>query len=234
MTPIEAAKALLTASLTDEDGNSVAATALPGMTPSEIEAFAAELPGPLPDDVRELLRHARGIDGPLDRILFTGNQDFEMRELMPHGVPIAGDGYGNFWVLDLNEDPVFGPVYFMSHDPAVLVYQSPDLATFLSEIREWYRPPYDRPIEEWVYCVWEADSPGVTPEHEHVFTWFGETLGPEWTVLDMRYARPGDGFAWDRFGSKTELRTDDAARVYAYRRVPAKEKGGLLRRLLGR
>ena len=62
---------------------------------------------------------------------------------MPAGLPIAADGSGNFWVLDLTPDTVeVAPVFFHCHDAPVLLYQAPDLATFLDEVVKKYVPPH--------------------------------------------------------------------------------------------
>ena len=78
---------------------------------------------------------------------------------MPAGHPIAADGAGNFWVLDLTPDTVeVAPVFYLWHDPAVLVYLAPDLGTFLDQAVKKYVPPHtslvDDVHEDRLYDVW--------------------------------------------------------------------------------
>src|SRR3954469_17971695 len=79
----------------------------------------------LPDDLRALLERAGGIDGgPLETIDFTGATfDVEIRDLFPSGLPIAHDGSGNHWILDLTPHAAPPLVFFASHDPpGILVH----------------------------------------------------------------------------------------------------------------
>src|SRR3954471_21505493 len=88
----------------------------------EVEALEAELGVRLPDDLRALLERAGGIDGgPLETIDFNGATfDVEIRDLFPSGLPIAHDGSGNHWVLDVTPDAAPPLVFFASHDPPVI------------------------------------------------------------------------------------------------------------------
>jgi hypothetical protein len=60
---------------------------------------------------------------------------FEQKEVFPNGIPIARDGFGNFWVLDLTPQTAkTAPVFFACHDAPVILYQSSDIASFLTEV----------------------------------------------------------------------------------------------------
>src|SRR5439155_15441806 len=55
----------------------------------------------------------------------------------------------NFWVLDLTPDDVdTAPVFYLCHDPPVLVYQSPSLGHFLDELLRMYEAPHTSTIRE--------------------------------------------------------------------------------------
>src|SRR5262245_4450235 len=124
MTPVEIIRQAQAASLVDEDGDAVVLELQPPLSAAQVEAFAATLPCPLPADVRALLAFCQGFDGPLDVVDFTGEQcSFEQKEIFPHGVPIAADGFGNFWVVDLQPSSRhWGPIYFACHDAPVVLY----------------------------------------------------------------------------------------------------------------
>jgi hypothetical protein len=88
----------------DEDNQPVQFRLLPPLTSEEVDEFSRSLISPLSEDVRDLLQFCSGIDGALDQIDFTGRtlQDaIGLDFLIPHGLPIAHDGYGNFWISDL-------------------------------------------------------------------------------------------------------------------------------------
>src|SRR5262245_17846478 len=122
---------------TSEDGDPFRVELLPGLSETELREFASKLPCPLRADVRELLAFCRGLEGSaLDVVDFTGRDlSFEYEPAFPHGLPIGGDGFGNFWVVDLQpHSREFGPIYFACHDAPVILFQSPHLEHFLREL----------------------------------------------------------------------------------------------------
>jgi len=103
VTAAEVVRDATTRSLADEDGSPVVVKPRPGLSETEIDDFGKRLPCPLPQDVRELLAYCSGFEeGPLDVVDFTGlDCSFAYEDAFPYGHPIAGDGFGNFWVVDL-------------------------------------------------------------------------------------------------------------------------------------
>ena len=91
MTPTEIIRHAQATTLIDEDGEPVRLELFPPLSESQIDAFAARLPCPLPDDVRQLLAFCRGFTGTVDIVDFTGEDcSFEQEDVFPHGLPIAG------------------------------------------------------------------------------------------------------------------------------------------------
>jgi hypothetical protein len=84
------------------------------MTEQEILAFGAGLPFPLPEEMRELLRFAKGFEGVLDDgVDFADAVGFGHEEVFPHARLLAADSYGNFWIVDLTrESKSFGPIFY--------------------------------------------------------------------------------------------------------------------------
>ena len=78
----------------NEDGVEAPFTLLPPMTDAEIGAFEKTLPCRLPDQIRELLKFARGFQGILEDVSFA-DPDFVFgcEDIFPHAIPLAGDGY---------------------------------------------------------------------------------------------------------------------------------------------
>lgn len=102
-----------------------------------MESFEAGLPGSLPTDVRELLSYASGFrfDRLKTDVDFLGSELFAFEEALPHGVPLLGDGFGNCWVLDVHpSDGRWGQVFYVCHDPLMVLVQAPSLAALLTQI----------------------------------------------------------------------------------------------------
>jgi len=143
-------------------------------------------------------------------------------ELFPAGVPVAHDGSGNFWVRDQI------PIFFLCHDPPVVLYQSADVETFVSE------PSLDRDA---LFKVWR-ENPG-TLDHAAALAGdaelraFAAELDERFVFVDLRAPVSGDGFSWGRYGPRTEVRRHGDARLFAYAPPPERERRGL-RSLLGR
>lgn len=218
---------------------------LPALTETEIAAFAKSLPCPLPADVRELLRYCRGIVSGLPYDLdFTGQgMLFGFEIVFPHGVPIAADGFGSFWVVDLTDQSIdFGPIYFTCHDAPVVLYQCDDLEEFLTELFRGHSPT--RPCllgqvqQDEVFEVWRK-NPGLMSVEEcrqssdSILREFGAELDLSWQVIDMRNASAGFGFSWGRYGPNTELKRHGHYPIFAYNRPPATGLKAFFRSLIG-
>jgi hypothetical protein len=225
MSPLEAFKRLLDREFLEdneeEDGEEpYVFTPLPACTEEEIELFASELPRPLPDDIRELLRFSRGLEGgPIDRIDFLG-EDTHGGQMLLYPLAIYPDGLGNAWMLDL--DPAveaWGPVYYWCHDPPVLIYQCADLTEFLLAIGREAESPGDNPIDEVAsgaaWNVWR-NSPEAAASPDEALRSFAEGLGPDWWLFDFRNAKRGEGFSWGRREIE-ETASHDELPIFAYR-----------------
>jgi hypothetical protein len=180
----------------------------PPVSEAEIDALAAEWGVPVPAAARDVLRVTQGV-GPLpmlDWVNFTGTWDRDVLEaLFPYTLPIAADGYGNYWSVDvLPGSDVFGPVFYVCHDPSTVVYQSADVAAFIEGLIELTQPPHAGPLhfvhEQAVYAVCHGNEAGVEPEEalasgDEVLRAFAESLPPGVALIaDLRNARMGDGF----------------------------------------
>jgi cell wall assembly regulator SMI1 len=208
----------------------------------EIDALEVELEVALPRGLRVLLERTGGIDGgPLAPIDFTGGSfDVEVREVFPSGLPIAHDGSGNHWVLDLTPEAASPLVYYLAHDPPVALLQSPDLGHFLTEVFRKLDPAQtslvDDVHDDRLFHVWR-EHPGelayaAAAEGDDELRAFAATLDDRHLIVDLRVPEIGMGLAWGRFGPATEIRRDGYRRLFAY--APPERRPGLLRRLFGR
>jgi hypothetical protein len=239
MTPLEVIRRAQADSLIDEDGRVVTLELLPGLSETELRDFAHQVPCPVPPEIAELLRTCRGFNGTVEQVDFTGEDlMFGFEEVFPYGLPIAADGYGNFWVVDLHPRTVrWGPIYFACHDPPVILYQADSLEQFLSELFRMFRPPHQSLVddvhEDRLAHVWRT-NPGVLSYEQclqsgdPVLSAFARELDESFKVIDLRRAKPGDGFSWGRYGPRTLVKRFGTHAVFAYQK-----RKGFFTRLFG-
>jgi hypothetical protein len=215
MTPVaELLRSLEGREWTDERGEVVRVRFAPPLSEAEIDGLEAEWGMPVPAASRDVLRVTQVVEGVplLDSVNFAGHWYRDVLEaLFPYTLPIATDGYGNFWSVDvLPGSDVFGPVYYVCHDGGVVLYQCADVAAFIEGMIELVEPPHQGPL----YLVQKGlpieddqedgnrtgGEVGMEPEEalasdDEVLRAFARSLPPEvaW-IADMRNARIGQGF----------------------------------------
>lgn len=236
-------RALAGKQFVDEDGEPVVLELEPPATPEQIEALEAAFPCPIPEDIREGLRLATGlVGGPLESVSLLGlDGGFGVEEVFPHAHPIAHDGFGNYWIVDLlPESKEWGPVYFACHDPPVVVYQSPNVAEFIAAVGRYWEPgctsPIDQVHEEHSRRIW-VENPDLLTRREALSSGdrelrsFAGTLPENALIADLRDARTGQGFSLGRFGRRQTSVRCGTSRIWAL--VPPERRLGLLARLFG-
>lgn len=241
MDPLEAIRRAEAARLVTERGDEVDLELAPPLPPDEIDRVADDAGAPLPAELRTLLGRTAGIaGGPLESIDFTGRSlSFGAPDTFPWGLPIAGDGFGNFWVVDLTPDAAeTAPVFFACHDPPVILYQSGCIGDFLDEAFRMLVPPHASAVddvhEDRLFNVWR-ENPG-TLDHAAALAGdeglhaFATELDDRFTFVDLRSPPIGMGFSWGRYGPRTDVRRHGRERLFAYARP--EKRPGLLRRLL--
>ncbi len=223
--PLEVIKAAEGTVFQEEDGDKTPLTLLPPLSADELARLEARLPCPLPQEARELLLYCRGFDGVLDVVDFAGDLSFEMDDVFPHCLPIAHDGYGNFWIVDLTaESTAFAPIFYACHDPPVIVFQTDTLAHFISEIIRFGNPPWKSEIddvhEQFSNEIWSKNP--KTMSHEQCLeagdtdlVSFAESLDSTYLFSDLRAPAIGDGFSWGRFGRNTVCKRFEDKRIFA-------------------
>lgn len=223
---VQRLRAAAASRLVDEDGSPVDLDLLPGLTEAEIAVVQAQYPVPLPAELVRLMSFTRGAGGLLELDLTGEPHSIEISDLLPAGHPIAADGYGNFWLLDLTPDTTdVAPVFFACHDAPVLLYQAPDLATFVDEALKTLEPPHRSQVddvhEDRLYDVWRS-QPGAVPQpvavasQDAALREFAESLDSDWTIVDLRQRQVGMGVAWGSHGPGTRLARHGWERIFAY------------------
>jgi hypothetical protein len=240
MDPLEAIDVAQATKLIDKDGHEVELELAPALQTDEIEHLADEIGVPLSRELRTLLERTAGIDGgPLQTIDFTGRSlSIGAPDTFPTGLPIAGDGFGNFWMLDLTPEEVeTAPVFFVCHDPPVILYQSPDIGDFLHEAFRMLVPPHASAVddvhEDRLFNVWR-ENPGTLDRSaalagDERLRAFAAELDDRFSFVDLRSPPVGMGFSWGRYGPRPDVRRHGHERLFAY--APLEKRPGLLRRL---
>jgi hypothetical protein len=229
--------------LTDEDGQSHVLELLPPASNEDIRRLEAGLPAPLPEEIRAALRISTGLaNGPLESFSLLDLEGFGLDEAFPHPYSIAHDGYGNYWILDLLPgDAPWSPVFYACHDPPVIAWQAESVEAFLREVVAMWRPDapstIDQVHEEDVHRIWREHPGTLTPAEattggDAVLAAFAATLPVAARIADLRNAHLGEGFAWGRFGPRTELRRAGRERIWAM--IPPASKPGRFGRWFGR
>lgn len=226
--------------LEDQDGGVDHLRLLPGLSEQELKDLESRLPCPLPQEAREVLSACRGLEGILESVDFSGLAGgFGMEEIFPCPIPIAHDGYGNHWIVDVtSESTTWGPIFFACHDAPVIVFQTNSLTHFISELLLFGNPPWRSEIddvhEQYHHRIWR-DNPGTLTYEQCVSSTdpdlaaFARSLDETYLFIDLRSPKIGDGFSWGRYGPRTVNRRFGEKRIFAYQ-----VRQSFWRRLLGK
>lgn len=224
----------------DEDGEVDELQLSPALSAAEVEELEERLALRIPPDVRELLAFSRGFEnGPFESVCFSGLPGgFAMEEVFPRALPVAHDGFGNYWFVDLSrQSSDWGPILYLCHDPPVVVFQASTLAHFIEELLRFANPPHASEIndvhEEAADRIWR-NNPGAIAANELraaedvTLRAFAESLPDTFFVVDLRTAVLGEGFSWGRYGPKTRVIRYQQELLFAY------EPKSRWQRLIGR
>jgi hypothetical protein len=101
-----------------------------------------------------------------------------------------------------------------------------------------FEPPHQSLVddvhEDRIAHVWQT-NPGVLSYEEclqssdPILSAFVRELDDSFQIIDLRRAKPGDGFSWGRYGSRTLLKHFGTHAVFAYQK-----RKSLVSRLFGR
>ncbi len=175
--------------------------------------------GALPPDVRELLEYAAGfaVDGM--EVSFRAPQPFEFEGMFACSVPIATDGYGNFWVVDASSRGAWGAVFFVVHDPPVAIIQARDVASFIDQVFDARATPA-MPSDSAIQLIWERNPYVISraqalASQDSTVRAFAQRLDEHFAIADLRDGMPGHGFVWGSAGPDTTVRRDGERLLFA-------------------
>ena len=211
MTPIEKLKSILTEQYVSEDGDEYKVELKEGLTDQQIDDLAKGLPtGQVPNEIRELLKFASGFEFfGLEEVTFDGVGQFGFEEFFPYSVQLAGDGFGNFWILDIDKNGNWGSVFYVCHDPAVIVKHSDNLTQFIEHINDFgkngNKSNLDVIHEKVVMDIWSNDNGFIELENarqsnDTTLKNFALSLPDNFVIANLRNKQIKSGFAWGKFG----------------------------------
>lgn len=212
MTPKQQLESILSNQYESEDGDSFKVELLDGMTESEIESLKKQLPNNnLPDEIEELLRFSKGFEFyGLEEVRFDSFGLFGFEEMFPNSIQLAGDGFGNFWILDIDSKGNWNSVYYVCHDPAVIVKHSENLSEFIKHVDEFGRignqSNLDIIHEKTVMEIWE-EKVGIMENNKMDYDFEnGQIELPEmFLVADLTNKPIKTGFPWGKSGPNTKI-----------------------------
>lgn len=209
MTPKQQLESILSNQYESEDGDLYKVELLDGMTDSEIENLKSQLPNnTLPNEVEELLRLSKGFEFyGLEEVRFDAFGYFGFEKMFPNSIQLAGDGFGNFWILDVDSKGSWNSVYYVCHDPAVIIKHSENLSEFIKHVDEFGQKGNQSNLdiihEKTVMDIWN-EKVGIMEKNEKDYNFENrEVEFPEmFLVADLTEKRVKQGFLPRLFGGK--------------------------------
>ncbi|MFA0964121.1 SMI1/KNR4 family protein [Roseivirga sp. BDSF3-8] len=211
MNPSDKLKSIQDHLYTSEDGDQYTIELLGGMKSKEIQNLKNSLPNQyLPPEIEELLTFSKGfIFNELDEIRFDAFGYFGFEEVFPYSIQLAGDGFGNFWILDIDSEGNWKEVYYVGHDPAVIVKHSENLSQFIAHIDEFGIAGENSHLatihDQAVYQIWNEESGMMEDDTGSYLFETPKELPESYWIANLKDKPIGTGFAWGKFGHGAEI-----------------------------
>lgn len=207
------------------------------MTSEELTDYKKQLPNNfLPAEIEELLKFSKGFEFfGLEEVRFDSFGHFGFEEMFPNSIQLTGDGFGNFWILDIDTSGNWNSVYYVCHDPAVIVKHSENLSQFIEQIDEYGKKGNESTLdiihEQTVMKIW-TEKVGIMENNEKDYHFENNKIEfPEmYLIADLTDKPIKTGFAWGRSGPNTKIIKPTDKPIWI---VEKKVKQGFLSRLFG-
>jgi hypothetical protein len=203
-------------------------------TRDEIDRLRSRCGG-LPPEILELVESVAAFSVDGIRVNFRGEEPFEFEGMFACSIPIATDGQGNFWVVDVRPDGAWGVVFFVAHDPPVAIVQARDVASFIEQL---FDARDGSAISDDVIATIRKRNPHVIPREQAlaspdvVVRAFAGQVDESFAIADIRDGAPGQGFVWGTAGPDTAVRRAGEELLFAIEKK--KKKTGPFARLFSR
>lgn len=195
-----------------DDGESVAIRIFSAGGGLNEELFRKNYKKPFTKEVAELLDLTPGFELGYTEVHFTETQMQGYHFLFPDWMELCGDGFGNFWVAEVQDQThEWKPIWFVCHDPPVVVRVADNLANFIDLVLDAYRKsPHIK--ENWFSLSHERanqvwDGAGTAPievsdarkSPDPAIAALAHQLPANGCVIDLRNCPNGGGFSWETF-----------------------------------
>lgn len=226
MTAKEQLKSILSEHYVSEDKYEYQVKLKQGLTDIQINDLAKKLPTKqVPSEIKDLLSFASGFEFyGLEEITFDGVGLFGLEALFPYSVQLAEDGFGNFWILDIGKNGSWGSVFYVCHDPSVVVKHSDSLTQFIQHVDDFgkngSKSHLDIIHEKVVIDIWRNDS-GFMPlekakqSDDKTLKNFALSFSEGFIIADLRNKPNQSGFAWGKFGSNMKTKRHETELIWA-------------------
>ena len=237
MTVKQQLESILSNKYETEDGDDYQVELLEGMNDQEIDKFKSHLPNnALPNEIEELLRFSKGFDFlELDEVRFDAFGQFGFEEMFPYSIQLASDGFGNFWILDIDTQGNWNAVYFICHNPAVVVKHSENLSEFIKHVDEFglkgEMSNLDIIHEKTVFEIWNNKLGVENCNKNNLNLSIQKDELPDNIIkADLTNKPIKSGFPWGIYGPNTKVvRPSNEPNWVLYK----KEKKGFFSRIFG-
>lgn len=210
MTPLEQLASIMNERYISEDEDEYKVELMAGLSDQEIDRFKDRLSSKrIPDEIKELLKFAGGFGFyGLDYVTFGLNEFSGFEEIFPFSIELASDGFGNFWILDILPNGDWSHVYYVCHDPAVIIKHSENLAEFIYHVHEFGSTPERSNLniihEQTIMDIWQTNQ-GLIAVNEaaqstdNLLRDFAQSFTNNFQIADLRNKPNRSGFAWGKF-----------------------------------
>jgi len=191
----------------------------PGLDSEEIRDVTASWPGQTSAEIRELLLGTSGFHANDADVDFTGRANpLSFTELVPHGIALAKTRNGDFWVADIYQDGSWHQVFFLSHDPPVLVVRFGSLRNFIEELANTANAAKraDALVSQ-IFKKRECGRPAgeLTSSLDVELETFAGSFPANYEVFDLRKAPVPAGFVWGKRGAGRDRRRAGSSLLFA-------------------
>lgn len=211
------------------------------MAEEQIRQLSEKFPhNSIPKELDEILKVTKGWDGFGPEMVYFDSIDvFGFTDLFPNSISLGTDGFGNYWVLDISPEGDLGKVFFVCHDPAVIVVNSQNLNEHLKHLLDFYKSPTESKLisidNELTYNIWQNENNLISKtdfikQNSELELFVNKFEREEWTIADLRESKNRDGFPWGKQGSNQILERHPTELIW----VMKNKKRGFFSKLFSR